>query len=370
MANIRKPYKKKNGTWSVRIEFYDAHKTPERTSQTISHSSKVKVLQLAEQAQQLYENGSIDPWSQKLKVSSSSAPSSQVSDLLHQYIDFKTTFDWNENTAQSETYILHKLFRPFKDLPVNKIDEQELSKQVNHGIAYETSKSYRKVVHTFCNWLIKHNHLSKPWEILIKPRSNPAKIKYFTEQEVRELQRTIARYNKDLLKRGYFRPDQNTLYLIRFVDFQFVTGLRLSESINLRVKHIRSDYFEIHSKGGQIERLPYSAVPRLNRLIKSQIRYLKSIGKHRPEQRFFLHRDPKRTSKTIKKFIRLAFDAHRAEELTTHSLRHGAATYLLNSGLPLKMVKEWLRHRKITTTERYAKVIQSEMAEAVKKAWK
>ena len=39
-----------------------------------------------------------------------------------------------------------------------------------------------------------------------------------------------------------------------------------------------------------------------------------------------------------------------------HALRHACATYLLNSGLPLKAVGDHLGHRSLTATQVYAKV--------------
>lgn len=49
----------------------------------------------------------------------------------------------------------------------------------------------------------------------------------------------------------------------------------------------------------------------------------------------------------------------------THVLRHGGATYLLNKGMPLKELSEFMGHSSITQTEAYAKILSSRLRDVV-----
>ena len=54
-------------------------------------------------------------------------------------------------------------------------------------------------------------------------------------------------------------------------------------------------------------------------------------------------------------------------KFTTHRLRHTFATEVLNRGVPLDVVQEWLGHAKIETTRRYAATLSPRADEFAKK---
>jgi site-specific recombinase XerD len=45
------------------------------------------------------------------------------------------------------------------------------------------------------------------------------------------------------------------------------------------------------------------------------------------------------------------------KKLTTHVGRHTFATWMLRNGVPIEHVKKMLGHRRVTQTERYAKLL-------------
>ena len=50
------------------------------------------------------------------------------------------------------------------------------------------------------------------------------------------------------------------------------------------------------------------------------------------------------------------------KRITSHVGRHSFATWALSSGVPLPVVSKMLGHKKISTTEIYAKVLQQDVA--------
>ena len=59
--------------------------------------------------------------------------------------------------------------------------------------------------------------------------------------------------------------------------------------------------------------------------------------------------------------------ADRRERFTFHSLRHTAASFLIQSGVDLYTVKEILGHGSIALTERYSHLADSALKEAANK---
>lgn len=53
------------------------------------------------------------------------------------------------------------------------------------------------------------------------------------------------------------------------------------------------------------------------------------------------------------------------KEITSHSLRHSAATHMLIAGAGIRQVQELLGHQRITSTERYTQVIKEDLKNVV-----
>jgi site-specific recombinase XerD len=52
-------------------------------------------------------------------------------------------------------------------------------------------------------------------------------------------------------------------------------------------------------------------------------------------------------------------------QFVPHALRHTCASRLVQRGVPLKVVQEWLGHKTILTTMRYAHLAQSNLMSAM-----
>jgi site-specific recombinase XerD len=63
--------------------------------------------------------------------------------------------------------------------------------------------------------------------------------------------------------------------------------------------------------------------------------------------------------------VRAEMHLERDEEFVMHALRHTCASRLVNAGIDLYVVKEWLGHSSIQITERYAHLSPSKLVHAV-----
>ena len=145
------------------------------------------------------------------------------------------------------------------------------------------------------------------------------------------------------------------------IEFSLLTGVRLSNCVNLDWSQVdmtaRTLTFKVKSNkpGGKPHQLPMS----------EQLFILLANMDPQDKGRVFLYR-----GKPIVKF-RTAWKAalRRAEidDFRWHDLRHMAATWMVNSGVPLDVVQEALGHEDIQTTQRYAHWNTDAVADALNK---
>jgi integrase/recombinase XerD len=138
----------------------------------------------------------------------------------------------------------------------------------------------------------------------------------------------------------------------------YACGLRVSEGISLQVREIDSARQQLHlrnSKGHKDRRvpLPHPLLVSLRQLWLT----------HRNPTWLFPKRDrtgfiADATSHMSRSGISAAFRQARQQSglgksVTIHTLRHSWATHLLEAGVGIHIVRQWLGHSSIKTTSRY-----------------
>ena len=144
-----------------------------------------------------------------------------------------------------------------------------------------------------------------------------------------------------------------------FLEILYATGMRVSESSNLKVADINLDVGFIRCLGkGNKERI----IPLGKKAIESINKYLsggrKELLNKKESEFLLLSRFGKRISrqslwKIIKKYAR---QAKIEKPIKPHILRHSFATHLLERGADLRSVQEMLGHSNISTTQIYTHI--------------
>lgn len=135
-------------------------------------------------------------------------------------------------------------------------------------------------------------------------------------------------------------------------------GLRVSETVNLRVKDINLENLTLHIKHakGDKDRItifPDSIKDKLKKIINS-----KEIS----EYVFSSERGGKLTTRTAQKIFSNALKKTGIKKNASfHSLRHSFATHLLENGTDIRYVQELLGHANIRTTQRYTQVTNPQL---------
>jgi site-specific recombinase XerD len=150
----------------------------------------------------------------------------------------------------------------------------------------------------------------------------------------------------------------------------YACGLRISEGAGLPVSHIDSARQQLHirsGKGNKDRRVP------LPEQTLWQLRH--HWVTHRHPVWLFPKRDrrgvlPGATSAMTTRSVARAFQAALAESgvgkaATVHTLRHSWATHLLEAGVQLRLIQQWLGHSSPKTTASYTHLTQEAQALAV-----
>lgn len=179
---------------------------------------------------------------------------------------------------------------------------------------------------------------------------------FLTVQEIEQLL-TYAQQQTNLIgKRNHL-----------LITLLYVTGMRISEAVSLKISGIRFDtgFLTVYGKGGK-ERLiplPQSVVPVLQ-LFLTTIHPKFTAGQSTDLLFSVVYR------KTIKALTRqaawvivkkLAKQAGIERNFSPHTLRHSLATHLLENGANLRSLQMLLGHEHLSTTEIYTHINTSHL---------
>jgi site-specific recombinase XerD len=146
----------------------------------------------------------------------------------------------------------------------------------------------------------------------------------------------------------------------------YSAGLRVSETVNLKLKHIDSDRMQIlveKSKGKKDRYVMLSPV--LLDILRNYLLWVK------PAPVTYLFENPSYpgaaySSRSAQKIFQVARQmAGIQKDVSFHSLRHSFATHLLEKGIDIRYIKELLGHFDIRTTERYLHVRRDQLVNIV-----
>ena len=211
----------------------------------------------------------------------------------------------------------------------------------SRGIAVATVNRYLATLKT----IMKHYRLQVDY-IRLKKEKN-GRIRVLSKQE--EL-RAVELLRGAEGKRAYYTQAADMVIVL--VD----TGMRLSELLNLKYEDVSfgSNLITIWvNKGDRPRSIPMTSRVRGILEQRQQVDMTKpfTITKHEAERAW--------------QWTRAEMGLDGDKEFVLHALRHTCASRLVNAGVDLYVVKEWLGHSSIQITERYAHLNPSKLVHAV-----
>ena len=145
-------------------------------------------------------------------------------------------------------------------------------------------------------------------------------------------------------------------------------GLRISETVALRVGDIDSQRMLIHVEQGKGQKDRYAMLS--ERLLHALRRYWRTCrpGPGRPQDYLFPSwRENRHLSTTSLRLAcrEAALRSGLRKKVTVHGLRHAFATHLLENGTELRVIQALLGHDRVDTTARYTRVAPRVVAATV-----
>lgn len=179
-----------------------------------------------------------------------------------------------------------------------------------------------------------------------KPKGEQGTREYLSKDDVARLMAEPMR-EKDNLKEAFL--------------FSCFTGLRFSDVSELTWGNILDDgdgcpYVDFRMKKVGREQRTY--------LCKDAVGYLPERGDKTDDDRIFVLPLNKNANKRIDRWAK---SAGVKKKVTFHVARHTAATLLLSLEVPIETVSKFLGHKKIATTQIYARVLDEAQKKAVVK---
>ena len=260
----------------------------------------------------------------------------------------------SQNTVDSYKSDLTKLS--------NYLQNQDLSKTTIDNFfidmsEFNYSSSTKKRMHSSIKNFLKYINENEDYESIdisdIKLKSSKKLPEVLS---ITDIENMINFYNHE----NYLDSRNRTV-----IDVLYSTGCRVSELCDINISDIDLDekYLKLKGKGSKQRIVPIGSM-----LYKNLMQYLnvrETFLQNRGEPLFLSKSKNKldrtavfRIIKKTAKNISLQTDVH------PHTLRHSAATHMLEGGCDLRTVQEFLGHSSVSTTQIYTKVTKEFLEEA------
>lgn len=249
---------------------------------------------------------------------------------LEQFSDFcKSAFEIEDISMSQHTEI--------RAWVIDLVDEGLNPNSVNRKIA---------TLRSFYKFLMRSGEISKDPTYKIKSLKTPKRLPEFVQEEAID----------KILDEMVYKPDFDGQRDRMVMEFLYLTGVRLSELIELKWKDI-----DLHSGSVKVlgKRKKERIIPITFGLKKNIISYKKVF-----EERFSIVQDsdyfivskdreqsyPMKIYRIVKYYLDLFAQTTKR---SPHLLRHTFATHLLNKGADLNAVKDLLGHANLAATQVY-----------------
>lgn len=304
-------------------------------------------------------------------------------DFTHYVTNFFTVYLVNQKNVSSNTIksyrdtfkILLNYLKTVKKIKISNMTLTIFSKEIiidfldylerekNNSIS---SRNQRLAcIHAFCKFVqaeepIYIDNLQKIIKIPFKKNIQKV-IDYLTPEYIK-----ILLEQPNISKKNGFRD-------LVIMSLLYDTGARIQELIDLKVKDIRIDApstVTLHGKGDK-----YRQVPIMNNTKNLLKEYMEKTKKFPNQHLFESSKDKNFTRKGICYIInKYAEMAHKKLvtvpcSISPHVFRHTKAMHLLQSGVNLIYIRDFLGHVDISTTEIYAKYDTETKRKAIENAY-
>lgn len=319
----------------------------DKTPAVLSTMSVLKQLPAAEKKTAMTRQGWINKQVIVYKNSKIQPVNAHVLPAMQQRLKLKA---YSPSTIKTYINEMSQLLQIINNIPADELTPEHLRRYLVH--CYEKLKLTENTLHSRINAMKFYYEqvLGRDkffWEIP-RPKKQILLPKVLGENELRRLFTALEnKKHKAILFTAYS------------------AGLRVSEVVNLQLKHIDSGRMQIfvEKAKGKKDRV-VNLSPVLLDILRAYIR----ISRPRPTKYLFEGTVPGESysSRSAQEVFRQARKkAGILKQVSFHSMRHSFATHLLEKGIDIRYIKNILGHFSIKTTERYLHVAKERLVNIV-----
>jgi integrase/recombinase XerC len=244
--------------------------------------------------------------------------------------DLKQFFEFSEvDKIEDLNEFNHQLIRSWL---VNLIENNYSNKSVNRKLSS---------LRSFVKWCKKNDFITNnQFKKIIAPKVEKRLPVFVRESE-------IEKEKIELFFDNTFAGKRNCL----IIEVLYLTGIRLSELINLKIDNISNDSIKVLGKRNKERLIPIST--ELSRQIVDYL-LLRNLINCNESNLFVLENGKKIYDKLVYRIINNYLSSHtNLEKRSPHVLRHTFATHMMNSGVGLEVLKNLLGHANLSATQVY-----------------
>ena len=237
----------------------------------------------------------------------------------------------------------------------NELIELFITSELNNK---SDNSKIRKIssINQYIDWFNLDN---KEYQIVIE-KVSLKKGSYLPETiSVSDVNRLINTYDHS----NYMNSRNLTL-----IDFMYSTACRVSELCDVRVSDLdfEEDFVKLFGKGSKQRIVPIGSELKIN--LSKYLKFRNELNTQEPY--LFLSKNMNQLDRSaifriIKKSATLSDNAL---SVHPHTLRHSAATHMLEAGCDLRTLQELLGHTSVSTTKIYTKLTKEFLVEIFKES--
>ena len=152
------------------------------------------------------------------------------------------------------------------------------------------------------------------------------------------------------------------------IDFMYSTACRVSELTDVKISDIDFDdnFVKLQGKGSKQRIVPIGS--ELNKTLQSYLKIRKEFENN--ESFLFISKNKKKLDRSavFRLIKKTALIAGINSSVHPHTLRHSAATHMLEAGCDLRTLQEFLGHTSVSTTKIYTKLTKEFLVEIFKES--
>lgn len=331
------------------LVFYGSDRKPKRKWVPLRTKTERTAKRRAKPLTAKYMQGEFDPWTDDPEAT---VPS--VSEAVDTYLQARKQ-DLSERTWKTYQYDLNPFGKRFGERKLDSITPTEIDDFCRRDdTSNRTIEKRMTELTTLYNHFIDRGIISNnPVENLSSPQTEEDPPRYLSQSEYNKLVDTIRSYVGTYGKEGEGPAHQQASreWLLHGVRLAVNTGLRRGSLIALRWGDIDFEDDYVYVRAADAKRDGHT-LP----LFDNARDVLIEVGPGEDDELILTRDDGSAVPPRMftRQFNRFIDNAGLPSEITLHTCRDTFASWLVQEGVPIYKVSDWLGHSTVKVTERYA----------------